>query len=931
MKANSSEAKGAAGHNEVKSAFNRIGWAPVDNLERDQGTDIWVRAFDERGHDLCQIIGAQIKSGASYFERPEYEDEKLIGFWLPEEQSHFDYWLSFTIAHLVVLHDLDTRVSYWVQVTPETVVDTGKNSKILVPVENVIDEANLERLIEVAGSTPNGWEGSAWTAGSAIAPADRLRHSLMVPRLMAPHPNAGFPKAPSAEQAIAMLMQTRIRELDECAKKFDEVPKLDEANDSSDWLWQFYGALWKRVVGDGENLLLERAKDAPSPDAHASAVVAAASALTETGQAQDAIALLTEAIELDECEPVDHAWLLVQRARARVDIGQIADAHVDAISAQGASSRAPMDATAGAISASAAVLLFNTADHEKRDIENAIVRSDTAATWWQAQVTSRALGAALERSFKQWAADRSVTLGADDIVHDKLAAASLTSSHEGDQGAWADHAGRQAIASLIGMAPSANPEGAAACLRTLRMTGSEKWMTLAVRRLSVDGPAKAVALAAREVNLSESTRTTGYTDLKFIKAAGDLMEGEVATSTAASILKILDEPDEFAARCRPEYLLDLTLLEALTGVVGAADESIQREIAQRIIACEPQGNQIYAQAWARLADALPLRAFPAEDAAALVDRAKLHHYPLPHKMLGLATRLGDDEARNALSAEAQDGSLNAMMELGDVTTVGPEIAAAEIARLAGRVQDLVVEARRRNFGMTAVDLGHALTLLNLEHPEHANWDPIVELIRDDAVAAGQKAETIQALAGFPEKIPEDVRQPLAEAVLRIARNEGNITTMLFDRRDDVSAVAVHLALALDAFDVEEGAAQISRLLSGSSAERARVAAIAGHFDTEFNRGLLVSLASDSDGDVRAAACALLMKCAADRLDESVRACLRRTARDPGRKVPMQLAFGLPALAKSDSAGASELSKEIRAELLEHPSSRVRLRAQPDWR
>ncbi len=62
-------------------------------------------------------------------------------------------------------------------------------------------------------------------------------------------------------------------------------------------------------------------------------------------------------------------------------------------------------------------------------------------------------------------------------------------------------------------------------------------------------------------------------------------------------------------------------------------------------------------------------------------------------------------------------------------------------------------------------------------------------------------------------------------------------------------------MALAAFDADETSAHVARLLNGDASHRAWAAVIAGRNENPFNRGLLVSLASDDDPDVRSTASA----------------------------------------------------------------------------
>jgi hypothetical protein len=928
MRAPENESASTTGQDEVRAGFSRIGWGPVDNPYHDLGTDLWIAVRDERRFDLGLMVGAQVKSGSSWFAEPAYADgEQVTGWWFREDQAHFEYWLGHNIPHVVVLHDLDSKVSYWVHVTNEAVHSTGRHSKILVPANNVVDEAHRDALIVVAATGAAGvpWEGSIWMAGADIPHAGHLRHALVVPRLIAPHPNAGLEQMPSAEQVIAMLMQARLFDLTQFANAFAEIPTASMAAESGEWLWQFFGALWDRVTTSKLDLLLERAADAPDPAPRAAATVAAASALIEAGRAEQAAELLSAVISVDDCEPVDHNWMLVQRARAYAEIGQLEEAHEDAVVAQGTRLLSPNDATARAITASASVLLFNTASWERRDVRAVMVSSDTAAGWWRSQVAARALAATLDRTFKGWADDRSFTVSAEDVAHDQLGAASLTASHTGDQAGWCNQAARQAADSLLRLGRHDDPDHVADGLNALRMAGDAKGLALAIRHLGEDGPAWAVTLAGRNVDLTRSTRTTGYADLKFLELGGDLMEPAAATAAARSVLAILDEPTDFATRTGPSYLFNVQLLETLAGVVAAAEADVQRLVAERVLNLSPQEQQVDAQAWGKLLSAMPESAFSPDDAADLFASADRHHFPLPTMLLGVAARLGDSAARDTLVEQAMQGSLDALGELGDVSDLDTAVAEAQVNRLADAARRVVTEARRGLFGIGS-DVGHPLTLLNIWHPEIAQWDPVLDLLGEDAVMVDDKRATLRLLAHAAERIPNQVREPLTETVTRIARREGDVMHSLLVRPRDASAEAALLAMALGAFDADETSAHVTRLLDGRPSDRAWAAVIAGRNDSAFNRGLLVSLASDDNPEVRAAAGAWLTFCAASSTDSLLGAALRRAAADPGRNVPSQLSFGLGKLHLSEDPRGRALAVELRAILGAHPSARVRARA-----
>jgi hypothetical protein len=926
MRAPENEATATAGQSEVVAAFEKLGWGPVPNAYHDLGTDLWIAARDERRFDLGLLVGAQVKSGSTWFDEPVLdEDEQLVGWWFREsDRRHFDSWLRHAIPHLVVLYHPDDDVAYWVHVTNDEVQSTGQGAKILVPKANILDAAHRQDLITVAGSGQAGipWEGSIWMAGAAIPAGDHLRHALMVPRLIAPHPNAGREQALSPEQATAMLMQARLFEYHRFAEQFPSVPRFAEAQESADWNWKLLGALFDRVTTSALDQLLARAADAPDPARRAAATVAAASALIETGDPDTAIGLLTDAIDRDDSDPIDHRWLLIQRGRARSEIGDLEAAHADAIGAQAARALAPNDATAAAISAAAAVLLFNTAGFGQGDLREVITGADTAAGWWRAQVTSRGLGASLDRWFAIWANDRSVTVGGEDTAQNQLFAAGLTASHTGDHAGWRRLAAEQATDQLVRLSRHADVDKAAALLGDLRLAGDYKSLQLATWRLSANGPARAVTLAATDLELTRSTRTTGFSDLKFVRAGGDLLDPVSANRTVAALIATLDDPAAFIRRTGPTYILEAEIVDTLAAVVGAADGHAQRAAAEAVLDLPTQSSQITATSWARLVDALPVTAWPEDAAKRLAADPDRHHFPLPNYLLAAAAALGDDQARTQLIDKATGGSLEALAGLGDVREMDAALVDVQIRSLSDSVRNVVSDARKGTHGM-GLDCCDTLALLNLWHPDIARWDPVVELLGDDAVAVGSKRATLGRLAAKVEQIPAEARDGLARAALRMARQEGAVTHMPFDEARDASAEATLLAMALGAFDAEETALHITRLLSGEPEGRRWAAILAGRNDSPTNRGLLIALAGDDDPEVRAAAAGGLATSGARDPDPLIAAALRRCAADPGKSVGIQLAFALQELEVSADDAPRLIAAELRAELEQHPSATVR--------
>jgi tetratricopeptide (TPR) repeat protein len=677
-------------------AFQRIGWGPIDNGKQDFGTDLFVLVFDERGEQLGLMVGAQVKTGATgAFAEPKRDHGNVVGWWFrDDDRSHIDDWLRHSVPHVIVLCDEKSEVCYWAHVTPERVVPAGaKGARIFVPSDQTIDLEHREALLEIAGANRPGvaWEGSAWTGAADLLPRDRLRHALVTPRLIAPHPNAGKNDPIDADEAVALMVLARRHDLDRFADEHDEVPELHAVPEDAAWRWRFAAALRRRMVLDESEDLIARVADAPTPADRAAATVAAATSLIEVARVADALELLDAAIERDEAEAVHHAWLLVQRARTRAEVGRIADAQDDALRAQGVRLAAPGDATASAIAASAAILLFNTANWEEadeededvatrdeededvatrdgKDVATLAISADTAASWWRSQITNSGLWGIAERSFAAWV-EREPTTHADGFPgHNKLIAAAVMASHAGEQSSWRSLISGVAKSDILAFDRHADPKEVAAALEQLRLPGDHKPLRDTVLRVVADGPAEAAAAAALAVDLDASTRTTVYADLALLGAAGDVLDRQVATRMVGVLLAAITEPERLEARTVPGYQLSAPILDALIGVIAAADVSAQRAVAEHVLGLPAVEDYGVARAWIRLVRALPKGVWSLDDAGRLRDTQR-HDQRLHMALLALADQLGDAAAHGALVDALREGSFGALEVAADLTSV----------------------------------------------------------------------------------------------------------------------------------------------------------------------------------------------------------------------------------------------------------------------
>jgi hypothetical protein len=94
--------------------------------------------------------------------------------------------------------------------------------------------------------------------------------------------------------------------------------------------------------------------------------------------------------------------VLVQVARFRAETGELTEAVHDAADALQALVGDEDDATAAALSASAAYLVFMLSEWTDSSVADVITRGDTPTTWWRSQERAWAYAEYFDASFEDW-------------------------------------------------------------------------------------------------------------------------------------------------------------------------------------------------------------------------------------------------------------------------------------------------------------------------------------------------------------------------------------------------------------------------------------------------------------------------------------------------------------------------------------------------
>jgi hypothetical protein len=319
-------------------------------------------------------------------------------------------------------------------------------------------------------------------------------------------------------------------------------------------------ALGRLFIRGDWNAVAALIGDGPNPASRTAACVVTACMLMDAERHAEAVTLLSE--QPDDASPVDWAWMMTQRARARAEFGDVASARQDAAAALRALVGDQDDVTASAIEASAAELLFQTAPWGEQPLDELITAIDTAVSWWRMQPLSTALREAADRTFRQWADEQATRIEFDDTVNDQLYAAVLSADMTGAQGAFQANGSLLARNTLMAGHAQRDTNRQADGLDALRRSGDEKSLDLAARRLWEVGPLGPLAEAARRIQPSSWTHTAAG-DAVHRDLAGVLTSlppvtdqlralgwAQVAARLRATVLAATSGPRWLAAGCR---------------------------------------------------------------------------------------------------------------------------------------------------------------------------------------------------------------------------------------------------------------------------------------------------------------------------------------------------------------------------------------------
>ena len=899
--------------------FQAIGWGVAPNWQDDVGTDLLLMARDTTGLDLGLLVGAQVKTERAPFKRPVRKKGTVVGFsWRDRNSDHTDAWLGHGLPHILVLYDLERRESYWADVTTDSVESTGKGVKIFVPVEQRIEEANRDALLQVAASgRVMRWEGTAWSKVTDLSPDESLRYALITPRLVAPHPNAERSGAPTSYEAVALLVTARLRDVTGPTRDTG-IPSIAEALESNEWPWRLFGAFGRLLLGDSVDELLSVLEQTSTSDEMAAAAAIAGAALIQTDRTDEAIPLLENATADENVPPVNHAWLTMQLARALAEVGRLDEARDLAVRVYGVAGKFPNDPTATALAGVAAILIFNTSGWGALDVQQVVRATDTAALWWVTQAASRGLTASVRRSFETWARRAPHRIGDASTDINGLASAAVISGSMGDHSGWADMTGLLAMRLLSRSPIRVTLADARDALHALRLAGDEKAVRQAVEALLEDGPIAAVQDELAKTRLHTATRSNARASLALVQYGGDVLETHHADAFIDWLLATLDRPADFVDRTAPSYLLNVCLADTLEGVVRAGSVTKQREVVEYVLRLPAGLNGLEVNAWTRVADTIPAAAWTAQQRSRAAKSARKKKPPLRSVLLGVASA-SETDAGDELDREVLSGSFAAVAAYGDVRQLSAKGALAAIRSHSDAVRSKLESAKAGTVSHGS-DVAADLAILNAWHPEEADWTTLLGFLRARAIPASQKEGSLTVLAPLGDRLPGLIRKRIGVVSERLA--EAEQARSLFGGVEEAwGASAVFSAIAGIA-DREASMRRLQRLLRGDSSHRQWAARLVFAMDDSVSVGALAALAFDHDPWVRASAAGVLGSLVAmGKANSLIEEVLEGALDDPGVVVARSV---VRALTHSDAE--PERVEPWLARLRGHPAASVRTAA-----
>ena len=907
-----------SGVDDVATSFTQISWNPPRVQPQRPGSDLWVRARDIDGSELSCFVGMQVRTGDQFFGSFAYKDG-AAGFWYDGmDANHVEHWFQDRDPHLLVLHDHHTKESYWERVNRDTAEWTGGSYKIFVPESQTVGETGLASLIKAVRAEPETSRDieriEPPEADRSDGPERRLRFALVAPRLVASH-RLGEPGGPiSAEQGVALLAQGRFRDLKRIADENEDVPDPEQMPEDADWGWHFAAAFWEWATTDDTGRLRSVFDSAPDASRKAAAGVLLSCALRRASQTNEALAVLDSLLE-DDLESADQGWAFLQRARTRAEAGDDEGSRSDAEDALEVLDGLD-DETAKAFDAAARWHLFSL-DPLGAAYGRAMEAPDNEAQRWRTAEVSAALSEAQDNQFRSWAEPDSIVVFGQERAPLGLFAAELNADLAGGHGDWKARAATWGRHRLMRAADSRDEQNELfEGLELLRICGDSRSLESAANRIHRAGPIGALAEAVDRVPVGRWTRTTAQGNLQLLAVAGDLLDAGKATELLRWCAQLAGgDTAAFSEQVRPWFWVEYFAVQAIAGLLPAADDSAHSETAELLSQRIDPDTNIPDTDIAGVFEQLDHDRVSPAARESLWGLAQNNRGPLGASALEwlAANRHAQAQAEAINGAASQDLKALPAMLASDPSLVDDNTARLLIEWFEDMAERQLSSARNGSYTLGGYDGALLLAEFNLHFTELGKWDTIIEVLSDPRQDAHSKRNICARLAVRAAKMPSGVRTEIAQSIDAIAQ-----AASAFGEEPGVGGIHTMLRIGLEIVGGDQAAAEAAELAFGSQRDREDAALLLGSGQCPENQPILAALAADQSFSVRRTAAVATGKLVSTSPNPLNSALARRLAEDKGSDLPAALLSGILQAGEQTTEGA-----EIAQQLRRHPSARIR--------
>jgi hypothetical protein len=596
---------------------------------------------------------------------------------------------------------------------------------------------------------------------------------------------------------------------------------------------------------------------------------------------------------------VNFAWIEAQHARCLLEVGKYKKARRLAIHVQRIQAAAAVDPSAMAIAASAAGILFRASDWFQQRHSGSVFSTDTAAGWWRNQTIAYGLETFLNDRFALWATESTEMPRNFRETWQRLRTATLLSGFAGDHASW-----RTEYSELAQYTLQACPTGqlsSKACeglLTDLRLAGDVDNVRRCAEKLLMSGPEDAVRRACASVNLSESTHTTGRSDLEIVGAAAEVLEQEQADKYVRQAVDILQDQRGYAKRVRPTFLIHTYVFQMLQALLedSAVSQAGRRAFIDFFLSLPPVTDQSFADPLARVLKAIPEDDWTTDDLERMRLRAD-DNWELKDALIAI-TAVTDDDAREELLDALRQGGTRMLPSVSDVRSIPRDVVEAQIAVLSESVRREAEEARAGTFYRHD---SRNLAMLNIWHPEVAEWNPIYELLSELRVVPSSLISLASLIRDASTHIQPDVRDQLLPRLEHVRDRTPIDFGEWLEASEQLRTVMREALDALAPGSVSD--TELWSLIGGSSEERSAAARIVGRRRDPSRIDILACLSHDEASIVRASAGQWIARwLEIDDVAERCNSLLEDLATAPGTLMARAIVNGLQSEASRAAAG-----------------------------